>query len=112
MKPAEDITTEEYSFLMATNFESGFHLSQLAHPLLKAAGASSIVFISSIAGLVALNNLSISSAIKGALNQLTKNLACEWMKDNIRVNGVAPGYIWTPFAKHALDNKEFFEREI
>jgi hypothetical protein len=29
------------------------------------------------------------------MNQLTKNLACEWAKDNIRTNSVAPGYIFT-----------------
>lgn len=32
----------------------------------------------------------------GAINQLTKNLACEWAKDNIRVNSVAPWIIQTP----------------
>ncbi|XP_073100220.1 noroxomaritidine/norcraugsodine reductase-like isoform X2 [Elaeis guineensis] len=99
VKPAVDFTDEEYSFLMATNLESAFHLSQLAQPLLKASGAGSIVFISSIAGVVGMPNLSIYAATKGALNQLTKNLACEWIKDNIRVNGVAPGPIRTPLAQ-------------
>lgn len=65
MKPAVDFTAEEYSFLMATNLESAFHLSQLAHPLLKASGAGSIVFISSIAGVVAVRNLSVYAATKG-----------------------------------------------
>ena len=129
MKPALDFTAEEYSFLMATNLESAFHLSQLAHPLLKASEAGSIVFISSIAGVTGMPNLSIYAATKGnlvwglfyqakvisncagiphslwlcyllyssgALNQLTKNLACEWANDNIRVNCVAPGPIRTP----------------
>ena len=36
---------------------------------------------------------------KAALNQLTKNLACEWAKDGIRVNAVAPWYISTPLAQ-------------
>jgi len=38
---------------MGTNFESSFHLCQLAHPLLKASGYGSIVFISSTAGFKA-----------------------------------------------------------
>lgn len=37
--------------------------------------------------------------IIGAMNQLTKNLACEWAKDNIRVNSVAPWYIKTSLVK-------------
>ncbi|XP_072954544.1 noroxomaritidine/norcraugsodine reductase-like isoform X3 [Typha angustifolia] len=90
-KPTLDFSAEEYSYLMATNLESGFHLSQLAHPLLKESGKGSIVFISSIAGVVAIKNLSIYSATKGALNQLTKNLACEWAEDGIRTNCIAPG---------------------
>ena len=38
----------------------------------------------------------------GAMNQLTKNLACEWAKDNIRTNGVAPWYIKTPLAQPVM----------
>ncbi|EEF26603.1 tropinone reductase, putative [Ricinus communis] len=76
---------------MSTNFEAPYHLSQLAHPLLKASGNGSIVFISSVAGVVALPMISVYAATKGAINQLTKNLACEWAKDNIRTNTVAPG---------------------
>ncbi|KAF9597578.1 hypothetical protein IFM89_019946 [Coptis chinensis] len=53
----------------------------------------SIVFITSVGGVVAHQCLSIYGATKGAMNQLTKNLACEWAKDNIRSNSVAPWYI-------------------
>ena len=46
-----DFTAAEFSTLMATNFESVFHISQLAYPLLKASGVGSIVFTSSVSGL-------------------------------------------------------------
>lgn len=36
----------------------------------------------------------------GAMNQITKNLACEWAKDSIRVNSVSPWYIKTPLVDH------------
>lgn len=42
---------------------------------------------------------SLSFVLTGAINQLTKNLACEWAKDNIRVNCVAPWYIKTSMVK-------------
>ncbi|XP_058097935.1 tropinone reductase homolog At5g06060-like [Magnolia sinica] len=107
-----EVTAEEYSNLMATNFESAYHLSQLAHPLLKASGQGSIVFISSVAGLVATSVGIIYSATKGALNQLTKNLACEWAKDNIRTNCVAPFLTKTAMVDPILANKEITEELI
>lgn len=64
-KPTVEFSAEEYSFLMATNLESAFHLCQLAHPLLKASGMGSIVFISSVAGVVALSSGSVYAAAKG-----------------------------------------------
>ena len=98
---------------MTTNFESAYHLSQLAHPLLKASGAGSIVFISSVAGVVSLNiGFSIPSAAKGAMNQLTKNLACEWAKDNIRSNSVAPSFTRTRLAEFYLKDKKLYDEVI
>ena len=64
-KPAIEYTAEEFSIIFGTNFESTYHLSQLAHPLLKASGAGGVVFISSVAGVVSVNNSSVYSATKG-----------------------------------------------
>ena len=41
------------------------------------------------------------------MNQLTRSLSCEWAKDNIRVNAVAPWYIGTPLAEEVLRNEEY-----
>lgn len=107
-KPTVDYTAEDFAFMMSTNLESAYHCSQLAHPLLKASGGSaSLVFISSVAGVVAIQSGTLYAATKGAMNQITKNLACEWAKDGIRVNSVAPWYINTDLAKQVLANVEF-----
>ncbi|XVF05452.1 hypothetical protein REPUB_Repub05bG0173400 [Reevesia pubescens] len=98
-KPTSEYTTEDFSFLMGTNFESAYNLCQLAYPFLKASGSGSIVFLSSVGGVVSVSVGSIYGATKGAMNQLAKNLACEWAKDNIRVNSVAPWFIRTPLAE-------------
>ncbi|KAF3636245.1 Tropinone reductase 2 [Capsicum annuum] len=95
-KEAKDFTEEDYNIIMGTNFEAAYHLSQIAYPLLKASQNGNVIFLSSIVGFSALPSTSLYSASKGAINQMTKNLACEWAKKNIRVNSVAPGVILTP----------------
>ncbi|KAG6485918.1 noroxomaritidine/norcraugsodine reductase-like [Zingiber officinale] len=110
-KPTVEQTMEDFKLLISTNLESAFHLSQLAYPLLKACGGGSIVFITSISGLIAQDNLSVYASTKGAMNQLARNLACEWAKDNIRTNSVAPGYIKTPLTELLLEDEEFVARE-
>ncbi|WZZ54681.1 hypothetical protein YC2023_054788 [Brassica napus] len=108
-KPMVDFTPEEFSALLSTNFESVFHLCQLAYPMLKASETGCVVSISSVSGFVSLKNMSVQSATKGAINQLTRNLACEWAKDNIRVNAVAPWYIKTSMVEQVLSNKEYLD---
>ncbi|KAJ4845347.1 hypothetical protein Tsubulata_031021, partial [Turnera subulata] len=98
-KPTLEYTAEDFAYMVGTNLESAYHLSQLGHPLLKASGAGSIIYLSSAAGVV---SILISTDVifnTGAMNQLTKNLACEWAKDNIRVNSVAPWFISTPLTE-------------
>ena len=60
-----EFTAEEFSTVMAVNFESVYHLCQLAHPLLKTSGAGSIVLMSSVSGVVSLKYLSAYGATKG-----------------------------------------------
>lgn len=64
-KPTIEYTAEVYSEIMAINLDSAYHLCQLTHPLLKASGMGSIVFISSIAGVVSLGTGSVYAASKG-----------------------------------------------
>lgn len=104
MKGATEYTLEEYSSVMSTNVESSYHLCQLAHPLLKASGNASIVFMSSVAGAISIPRLSAYAASKGAINQLTKNLACEWATDSIRVNAVSPWAVNTQISPPDLND--------
>ncbi|XP_073140571.1 tropinone reductase homolog At5g06060-like [Henckelia pumila] len=104
MKRAMDHTEEDFWGLIKTNLESPHHLCQIAYPLLKASAKANIVFISSVAGKMALPGLSLYSACKGAIDQLTRNLAYEWGKDNIRVNAVAPWAVNTTICKPLNEN--------
>ncbi|KAI3946659.1 hypothetical protein MKW92_002044 [Papaver armeniacum] len=107
-----DFTAEDYTKVMTTTLDSAYHFSTLAHPLLKASGSGNIVFISSVAGVVALPMLSNYSACKGAINQITKSLLIEWAKDKIRVNCVAPWVIRTPPLEPRLQDKEYVDSII
>nr|ABW81156.1 TRL15 [Capsella rubella] len=108
-KPTTEYVEDDWTLHISTNVEAAFHFSQLSHPLLKASGNGSIVFISSITGIVSLDCGSIYSLTKGALNQLARNLACEWAKDSIRANAVAPNIIKTPMAQSYLEDLSFIE---
>ncbi|KAK9755661.1 hypothetical protein RND81_01G041500 [Saponaria officinalis] len=66
-KQTQDYTSEEYSAIMATNFESAYHFCQLAHPLLKASGFGCIIMISSISGLVSVGAGSVYEVSKGII---------------------------------------------
>ncbi|XP_019056572.1 PREDICTED: tropinone reductase homolog At2g29340-like isoform X2 [Tarenaya hassleriana] len=112
MQTVSSLFGGKLNILMAMNFESAYHLCQLAHPLLKASGYGSIVFNSSIGGVVSCILGSIYGATKGAMNQLAKNLACEWARDNIRTNSVAPGVVETPMTETFLGYEEFTETVV
>jgi Tropinone reductase 1 len=106
-KKAEAYEDAEYLHLLSTNLTSAFHLSRLCYPMLKKAGESVIVNISSVAGLTHIRTGVIYGMTKAALVQLTKNLAVEWADDHIRVNAIAPWYIETPLASNVLKNETY-----
>ena len=109
-KPTTEFTPEEYRALMTTNLEASFALCQKFHPLLKRARDAAVVFNSSVASLVSMQSGAVYAMTKGAMNILTKYLACEWAPDGIRVNAVAPWYINTLLAKQVLKDAAYKKR--
>lgn len=72
-KEATEFTMEDFSTIMTTNFESAYHLSQLAYPLLKASGNGNIIFISSVTGVIAVPLCSIYASTKGPVQYFLSN---------------------------------------
>lgn len=65
---------------------------------------------SSVAGgPTAMFSGSLYAMTKASMNQLTKNLACEWAKDGIRVVSVAPWYTDTELANQVLQNNGYLD---
>ena len=108
-KKAIEYTPEDFNHIFQTNINSAFELCINLYPMLKASGNGSVINVSSVAGLGHMKTGVVYGMSKAALVQMTGNLACEWAGDGIRVNAVAPGYIWTPLAETVLRNAEYLE---
>jgi NAD(P)-dependent dehydrogenase (short-subunit alcohol dehydrogenase family) len=92
----EEVTTEEWRRIFATNIEAMFHLSKAAIPRMRKGG--SILNTTSIQAYTPSPELLPYAATKGAIVTFTKALAQDpgVLERGLRVNGVAPGPIWTP----------------
>ena len=93
-------TEEEWDAVMAVNIKSMFLMSKYAVPQLIKRGGGAIVNTSSGWGLVGGANAVSYCASKGAVVLLTKAMACDHGKDNIRVNCVCPGDTDTPMLRN------------
>ena len=90
----EDISAEQLERTFRTNIFSMFYLVQAARPHLKAGAA--IVNCTSITSYQGSKELLDYSSTKGAITAFTRALSENLVGEGIRVNGVAPGPIWTP----------------
>ena len=97
--PFEDISLEEFDRIMNINFRVPFILTQQAFPLLKKSDYATIINIASIVSHAGYPFQSIYSASKHALLGMTKSLARECYKENIRVHAICPGGVYTDMVK-------------
>ena len=99
-----DVALDDWNDTLARNVTGAFLAMKAAIPHMEAEGGGAIVNISSIAGLTHIGWPSTSySAAKGALNELTKNIAIQYAAKNIRANCIAPGLMNTPFILREKD---------
>lgn len=104
---AEDVTEEDFDRTLAINLKGTFFASQAAARIMIRQQRGNIVNMSSQAGFAALPAESVYCMTKAGIAHLTKCLAVEWGKHNVRVNAVAPTFINTPGTDRALSDDKF-----
>ncbi len=98
-KPTHELTLAEWRHVFDINVLGAFLCTRRVLPRMRAQRSGSIVNLSSIYGLVGAPDLPPYHAAKGALRLMTKTDALIYAPDNIRVNSVHPGFIWTPMVE-------------
>ena len=92
-KTLDAMQLEEWNRMLAVNLTAPVFLSKQLLPLLRAGKGGSIINIGSIEGLAANPEHAAYCASKGGVHALTRAMAVDLGKDNIRVNAIAPGWI-------------------
>ncbi|MEM8853851.1 MAG: 3-hydroxybutyrate dehydrogenase [Pseudomonadota bacterium] len=101
----EAITTfpdATWDAIIAINLSSAFHTIKHAVPHMRKAGWGRIINTASAHALVASPDKAAYVAAKHGIAGLTKVVALETAQDNITVNAICPGYVWTPLVEHQI----------
>jgi NAD(P)-dependent dehydrogenase (short-subunit alcohol dehydrogenase family) len=114
-KPTHELTEEEWDKVSDINTKGVFFCTKHAIPQMRNANGS-IINLSSIYGIISAPDIPPYHASKGAVRLMTKTDALLYAEDNIRVNSVHPGYIWTPLvadlAERSPQSVEEFRSEL
>jgi NAD(P)-dependent dehydrogenase (short-subunit alcohol dehydrogenase family) len=92
----DDVTPAYWDERMAVNLKHQFFAAKAVVPSMRAAGGGAIVNMGSISWHLGLKDLVIYQTAKAAIEGLTRSLARELGRDNIRVNTIVPGNVQTP----------------
>ena len=98
-KPTHELSEQEWDRVFAINVKGVFFCTKHVIGYMRQNGGGSIVNISSMYGLIGAGDDPAYHATKAAVWMMSKNDAVIYARDQIRVNSVHPGYIWTPLTE-------------
>jgi NAD(P)-dependent dehydrogenase (short-subunit alcohol dehydrogenase family) len=103
-KPALEVTDIEFNNVIQTNVNAVFALTRAVAKNMIARKSGNIIMISSMTGYYGIDRVPAYTASKSAIEGLTKALAVDWSKHNVRVNAIAPGFIETAMMQTAMNS--------
>ncbi len=109
VKPLLDLTLEEWNQVIQTNLTGVFIVSKTVGRHMAERRQGKVINMASVAGVRGVTTLSAYAASKAGVINLTRCMAAEWVKYNIRVNAIAPGYFYTSMSAPGLDNEKIRE---
>ena len=109
--PAEEMPIDNWQQVMDANVKGTYLCCQAAaREMIKRGEGGKIVTVGSIRGLHGHPaGYSAYGTSKGAVHMMTKQIAIEWAKYNIRVNSIAPCIFWTPLTEPILKDEEMYK---
>lgn len=93
--PIREMSPDDFRQIVDVNLTGQFIMAKAVIDGMISRGYGKIINICSMMSELGRNTVSAYAASKGGLKMLTKNMATEWAKYNIQVNGIGPGYIAT-----------------
>lgn len=93
--PALEMSVADWNTVINVDLTSPFIMSKAVAGSMIKRGGGKIINICSMMSELGRNSVSAYAAAKGGLKMLTRNLATEWARHNIQVNGIGPGYFAT-----------------
>jgi len=97
--PLEEMSVEDFSEIINIDLIAPFIMAKHVVKGMINRGSGKIINICSMMSELGRNTIGAYAAAKGGLKMLTRNMATEWAKHNIQINGIGPGYFATSQTK-------------